>query len=415
MHRKRVVVTGMGLISPLGLGVDDAWRQVTAGVTGIKTLTHLDTTGLKTTVGAALDYDAFGAALAAAGFRPSDITVDSTLLAARQALVQAGLLTPDTPPTSTPVATIIGSAVGASQSYEGTCLTFAEKGVRGLRPTSVPRCMPNVISSQIAIRFKLTGPNFVVASACASAGTALGIAFRMLRDGYCEKVLCGGGDTVFLPVAFGGWNNLRVMSRNPDPRTACRPFDTTRDGCVLGEGAACLVLETRDSARARNAPILGELHGYGESSDATHITAPDAEGQARAIRDALADAGIAPGELGYIASQGTATQASDSAEAKALRLALGSEAARQVPVGALKAYFGHMLGASGAVESIITLKALAAGRAPANLNLTQPDADSGIRLIGAHAEPITQRYALKCSFGFGGGNAVLVLSAGTGD
>lgn len=412
MPAQRVVVTGMGIVSPLGLSVDEVWRHILAGKSGIKTLTHLDTRGLKTTVGGALDHAAFQAALADAGIRPSDITVDSTILAARQALVQAGLLTLDRPPSHTPMATIIGSAIGASQTYEQTCIAFDRQGVRGLRPSTVPRCMPNTISSQIAIRFKLAGPNYVVASACASSSTAIGIAFRMLRDGYARQALCGGGDTGLTPVTFASWNNLRVMSRNPDPRTACRPFDAARDGCVLGEGAACLVLETRAGARARGIPVLGELHGFGESSDCTHITAPNAEGQALAMRVALDDAGLTPEQIGYISAQGTATRSSDTAEDAAIRLATGAQADR-IPVGALKAYVGHLLGASGAVECILTLKALGAGQAPANLNLAKTDPDSGIRLIGSRPEPIARPYALKNSFGFGGGNAVLVLSAGT--
>lgn len=406
---RRVVITGMGTVSALGFSETELWSAMMAGQTGIRTITHLDTAELKTTVGGTVDRERLKTALQGIRVRYTDLTVDAAILASDQALKQAGLLDGNSEPAPQEVATIFGTGAGCAESFYDSVSSFVEKGAKGMRPTTVPRCMANAVCSQIAIRYRLTGPNYVVTSACTSSTTAIGIAFRMIKDGYLDKVLCGGSDTVFDPLSIIAWDRLGVMSRNPDPVKACRPFDRDRDGCVVGEGAAALVLETLDSARARGATIRAEIVGYGESSDARHITAPDAEGQARAIRAALDSAGIAPDALGTINAHGTATGANDPTECESARMALGTAAA-SVPIASHKSYFGHLLGGSGAIETLTTVLTLEHGIIPANLNLDNPDeACAGLRFAGAVPEPLQRPYALKSSFGFGGNNGVLVL------
>lgn len=408
-NSRRVVITGMGTVSSLAFNETDLWERMIAGQTGIRTITHLDTSELKTTVGGIIDRDTLKAALQGIRVRYTDITVDAAILASDQALKQAGLLEEGAVPVPQEVATIFGTGIGSSESYFDSVSSYHEKGAKGIRPTTVPRCMANAVCSQIAIRYRLTGPNYVVTAACTSSTTAIGIAFRMIKDGYIDKVLCGGSDTVFDPMSMAAWERLGVMSRNADPAKACRPFDRDRDGCVIGEGAAALVIETLESALARGATIRAEICGYGESSDAKHITAPDAEGQARAIRAALHSAGISADALGTINAHGTATTANDSTECASIRMALGASAA-SIPIASHKTYFGHLLGGSGAIETLTTVLTLEKGIIPASLNLDHPDeAAAGLCFAGSKPEPLQRPYAIKNSFGFGGNNGVLVL------
>ncbi len=406
---RRVVITGLGTVSALGFHEHELWEAMLAGRTGIRTVTHLDMTGLKTTVGGTVDRVRLQRALQEIRVRYTDIAVDAAMLASDQALKQAGLLEGGADPVPQDIATLFGSGTGCAESYYDSVSSYMEKGIKGVRPTTVPRCMANAVCSQIAIRNRLTGPNYVVTAACTSSTTAIGIAFRMVKDGYIDKALCGGADTIFDPLSMVAWDRLGVMSRNQDPQKACRPFDRDRDGCVIGEGAAALVMETLESARARGAVIRAEIVGYGESSDARHITAPDAGGQARAIRAALDSAGVKADAIGTINAHGTATGANDPTECESARLALGAAAA-SIPIASHKSYFGHLLGGSGAMETLTTVLTLEKGIIPANLNLENPDdACAGLRFAGASPEPLERPYALKNSFGFGGNNGVLVL------
>jgi len=406
---RRVVITGMGTVSALGFNETELWDHLITGQTGIRTITHLDTSELKTTVGATIDREKLRTALQQIRVRYTDITVDAAMLASDQALKQAGLLAEGETPAPQDVATIIGTGIGSAESYSESVRSLNEKGVKGVRPTTVPRCMANAVCSQIAIRYRLTGPNYVVTAACTSSTTAIGIAYRMVKDGYIDKALCGGSDTIFEPLTLTAWDRLGVMSKNPDPARACRPFDRDRDGCVIGEGAAALVIETLESAKARGATIRAEIVGYGESSDAKHITSPDAEGQARAILAALDSAGIAPDALGAINAHGTATSANDPTECESTRMALGPAAA-SIPLASLKPYFGHLLGGSGAIETLAAVLSLEKGILPPVLNLDNPDeTTAGLCFTGNAPTPLQRPYILKNSFGFGGNNGVLVL------
>ncbi len=406
--KRRVVITGLGAASTYGLGEAPLWDGLANGQTGIRTVEHIDTSELKTKVGGVVDREALQDALRELRMRYTDMTVDSGIFAADQALKQAGLIDGAPPYEPQEVATLIGTGIGCTESYYASVQSYLAKGIKGVRPTTVPRCMANAICSQAAIRYRLTGPNYVMTSACTSSTTAIGVGFRMIADGYIDAALCGGADSIFDPFTMIAWDRLGVMSKNPDPATSCRPFDSDRDGCVIGEGAAALVLESLDSARKRGATIRAEICGYGESSDAKHITAPDAEGQAKAITAAIASAGIAAEDVGYINAHGTATGANDPSECAAVKLALGPAAAT-TPMGSTKSYFGHLLGGSGAMEALGTVLALEQNTIPANLNLDNPDPECDACLVGKAAQPLERPFALKNSFGFGGNNGVLVL------
>jgi len=408
-NKRRVVITGLGAVSAYGFGEQVIWDNMLAGKTAISTIKHLDTSELKTTVGAIVDREALQEALRELKMRYTDMTVDSAIFAADQALKQAGLIDGTPPYEPQHIATLIGTGIGSTETYYAAVQSYIDKGVRGVRPTTVPRCMANAVCSQMAIRYRLTGPNYVMTSACTSATTAIGVGFRMIKDGYIDKALCGGADTIFDPFTFIAWDRLGVMSKNQDPATCCRPFDSDRDGCVIGEGAATLVLESLESALARGAHIRAEVCGYGESSDAKHITAPDPAGQAKSITAALDSADITADEIGYINAHGTATRSNDPSECAAVRLALGS-AADSIPMSSSKSYFGHLLGGSGAIETIATVLTLENKTIPAALNLESPDPECDTKLVGSSTSmQLEKGIALKNSFGFGGNNGVLVL------
>jgi 3-oxoacyl-(acyl-carrier-protein) synthase len=334
--------------------------------------------------------------------------VDFALTAAAEALEQAGIRTAGPTTQATEMGVILGSGIGCSHSLLTANEGYSSKGIKGVRPTTVPRCMANAISSQVSMKFRLTGPNYVVVSACTSATTAIGISYRMIKDGIIDMILTGGSDAPFEPRTYCGWNNLGVMSTNPEPEKSCRPFDADRDGCVLGEGAGMLVLESLESALKRKAVIRGEICGFGESSDASHITRPSPEGQASAITSALKSAGMTPADIGFINAHGTATETNDECEAKSIRLAMGTDTDR-IPTVSNKSYFGHTLGASGAIETIVTILGLEKGVIPGNLNLDNPDPLCNLCLVGKEPLKISATAAMKNSFGFGGNNAVLIL------
>lgn len=408
MEKRRVVVTGMGMVTPLGLDESVVRARLFAGQGGIRRMTALDPAAFKSKNGAEIDSGALAAALAALELKPSDRAMDMALVASGQALAQAGLLPagPGSPGEDTAV--LIGSGSGPSHAVTESWQAYAAQGARGVRPTTVPRCMINVLSSQVSIRFGLKGPNYVVVAACSSSTMALGIGYRMILHGYARRVLCGGSDSMFTAPLYAGWDNLGVMSRSPDPDKACRPFDAGRDGFVLGEGAGAVVLEALEEARARGARIRAEIHGYGETSDATHITRPSVEGQSAAMKEALRSARMAPGDIDFVNAHGTATKANDVCEAEGIRAVFGSEADRVFVVSS-KSFFGHLLGAAGIVETLAAILCLEEGRLHANLNLDQPDPMCNVRLVGREAQAWPLRACMKNSFGFGGSNAVMIL------
>jgi len=415
MTQRRVVITGIGMVTPLGIDEDVVWRRMLAGETGIGPITSFDQEAFispyKVKLAAEVDSEIVAEALATMRRRPVDRALDFAMVAGDQALRQAGLIEAEPPFEPREVPVIIGTGTGSAQSLSQAFGRFAAKGPKGLLPSSVPRVMFNAISANLSMHFKLTGPNYMVISACTSAANALGDAYRRVRSGEFDIAVSGGAEGCLDPFFFGIWNNLGVLSPEPDPAMACRPFDAERQGTALGEGAALLVLESLESAQARGARVRGEIVGYGESSDAGHITGPNVEGQARAIEKALQSAAgvVEPADVAYINAHGTATRTNDTTESAAIRAALG-DVADEIPVGSNKSFFGHTLGACGALETAVTLMALEKGLIPPNFNLVTPDPDCPVRLAGREPEAMEGSVALKNSFGFGGGNAVLVLA-----
>jgi len=405
-NRQRVVVTGLGLVTALGNDEASVWSGLLAGRTGLRKVRHYDLSANLVQNGGEVEAGAIEASLPL-GFRRADPSLKFAFEAARQALTGAGLLV--WPPTETQdIASIWGCAAGPAAMVHMSHQRFFAEGPKGMRPSSIPNCMANSLAANLSICFRLTGANYVIASACTSASNAIGVAFRMISEGHADSVLCGGADTPLIPAHYACWNNLGVLSPLPEPERALRPFAANRAGTLLGEGAGALLLESLDRARSRGARIRGEIAGYGETSDATHVTRPSVAGQARALKAALRSAGIEPPALGYINAHGTGTDANDSTEAQAIREVMG-HATERIPVGAMKSYFGHTIGASGAIEIISTLLALEHRVAPQNLNLETPDVACPLLLIADQSREIVADYAIKNSFGFGGGNAVLVL------
>jgi 3-oxoacyl-[acyl-carrier-protein] synthase II len=386
----------------------ELWNAVVKGESKAAAVRRFDTALFRCKIGCEVEDAGLKAGLDRIGVRPADRALDMAMLASDQALRQAGLIQGTRDFSAQPIGVLMGTGIGCSQSLYDAYQALFQKGPKGLRPSTVPRCMANAISGRISMHFRLTGPNYVIVSACTSSTVAMGLAFRMIRDGYAERVLCGGTDAVFDPAQFGGWDALGVMSCNTDAARACRPFDAKRDGCVLGEGAGALLLESAESARARGAKVRAEIAGYGESSDAGHITAPDPEGQRAAMVAALESAAIRPSDIGWINAHGTATRANDECECRSIRATL-NVAANDVPTGSSKAIFGHLLGAAGVMETIVAILAIENGIVPPSVNLETPDAACDVRLAGSQPEPMRRPVVMKNSFGFGGNNGVLIL------
>jgi 3-oxoacyl-(acyl-carrier-protein) synthase len=396
----------MGIVSPIGLDEETVWANLLSGQTGIGPITLFDASENQVQIGGEVESGPLDEQQTGK-LRRADRAVRFAIEASRQALDQSGRLG-QAPFDEQDVAVIWGTGAGPAHTVWATNTRLAQKGPRGLRPSSVPNVMVNAISAGISIHFRLTGSNQTIVSACTSATNAIGHAFRMVHHGHADSVLCGGVDACFDPFYYGIWNNLGVLSTIPEPERAVRPFDANRAGTLLGEGAGALLIETLESAESRGAPIRGEIAGYGESSDAVNITAPSVPGQVRAIRSALDSAAVSAEEIGFINAHGTATVANDITESQSIREALGS-AADSIPVGANKSFFGHTLGASGALESVVTFLGLERGVVPPNLNLENPDPECQVRLVGSEPMEMDAELAMKNSFGFGGGNGVLIL------
>ncbi len=396
----------MGSLTPSGSGTDALWNGILTRQSAIRAV-DLPSMEFRCRWVAPVDRSILAAALPE-DYRPGgDPAGEMLTVAADQALHQAGWQNDDL--WGQDVAVLIGTGAGPTQSLHDAYAEFSKSNGRRMRPTTVPRCMANSLSAQLAIRYRLSGANYVVVSACASATVAIGTAHRMIRCGLADRVLCGGVETILDPVSRSAWDRLGVLTRNPTADGAVRPFDRRRDGFVLGEGAGALVLESMATAHRRNARIIGEIAGYGDASDATHMTQPNCNGQVRAMTRALEDAALAPADIDLIVAHGTATVANDRTEAQALHQLFG-DAVAEVPVLALKPLWGHTLGASGAIESIAALQALDSERIPPDPLITrEPDPACALRFAPSVAVHASLDYVMKNCFAFGGNNAVLIL------
>jgi 3-oxoacyl-[acyl-carrier-protein] synthase II len=413
--RKRVVITGLGAVTPLGNDVQAFWTGLVQGRSGVAPVTLYDASEQPVRIAAevkGLDAVAlFGAKRA----RRTDRFTQLVMLAADEAIADAGLTfnhNGDDQHVGVIIGTGIGGVVTLLDAYD-TMLTLGPGRVSALM---VPMMMPNAGAGQVAIRYGLHGPALSLASACATGSNAIGEAGEYIRRGAAEVMICGGGESLMHPLTLAALNNMRAISRrNDEPERASRPFDAGRDGFVVGEGAGVLVLESLEHALRRGARIHAELVGYGTSSDAFHITAPDEDGNGAALsmQAALGDAGLRPEEIDYINAHGTSTPLNDPIETRAIRTVFGQQADR-VPVSATKSMIGHLMGAAGAVEAVACVKTLETGTIHPTINYETPDPECDLDYVPNVARQTSPRMALSNSFGFGGHNATLILAAWEG-
>ena len=411
VQKQRVVVTGVGLITPLGHNVADTWQAILAGESGFGPFTQIEK-GEHTSGGLCevKDFDPV-TYLGRREARRRDRFQQFATVAAQEAMAQSGLEIGDD--NRDRIGIFFGTGVGGIQTLVEQEQLRQEKGVRRMSPFGITMIMPNGAAGMLAIDYGIHGPSTTITTACAAGVDAVGHAFRSLRAGDLDAVLAGGSEAIITSVAVGGFEQARATSTLDS--NAPRPFDRDRDGLVVGEGAAALVLETLPHARARGAPILGEIIGYGQTTDAFHITAPaeGGEGAARAMRMALQDAEIEPEQVDYISAHGTATELNDKYETMALKAALGS-AAYQTPVSSTKSMTGHIMGGTGAIETVFCLLAMRDQILPPTIHYQTPDPECDLDYVPNEARPATVRVAMNNAFGFGGHNGVLVLQAFSG-
>jgi 3-oxoacyl-[acyl-carrier-protein] synthase II len=407
--RTRVVVTGLGCVSPLGLNVQETWDGVLHGNSGINQITHFDASEFKTTFAAEVKGFDPDEILGKRLSRRTDRFTQFSLEATRQALEDANLTVDDS--NRDRIGIVVGTGIGGMTTLTTEQDGLNERGPRWVSPHMVPMMLPDTAPGYTAIEFGMRGPNMALATACASSANAIGEATEMIRRGAADAMIAGGAEAAIIPIAVAGFNNMGALStRNDDPQTASRPFDLDRDGFVMGEGAASLVLERYDHAVERGAAILAEVCGYSATNDAYHISAP-AEGGVGAVicmQNALTDAGLDPDQIDYINAHGTSTSLNDASETAAVKTVFG-EAAYSTPVSSTKSMTGHLLGAAGALESIFCVKAIRENLLPPTINYTTPDPECDLDYVPNEKRPAEVHYAMTNSFGFGGHNACLIF------
>ena len=405
---RRVVVTGLGVVSPVGSDVDTCWNNLTAGYNGIGPITYFDTTNYKAKLGAQVkDFDPKQYMDKSETLR-SDKFAQYAVGAAAQAVEESGVIG-TLPPER--VAVYFGSGIGGLNTVTTEVEKLNKRGPHRVSPLCVPMMIANMAAGMIAIRYNCQGAALPAVTACASGSNAIGEALRAIRHGYADAVITGGTEASIVPVGVAGFINMQALSTAEDPNAASLPFDARRGGFVIGEGAAALVLEEYEHAVKRGAKIYGEVCGYGSTCDAHHITAPhpEAEGGARAMAMALEEAGYQEGERVYVNAHGTGTPLNDSGETKAIKKALGEDAAYKAYVSSTKSMTGHMLGAAGAIEALVCLKALETGIIPPTINLREPDPACDLNYVPNTAVKADIDLALSNSLGFGGHNACLAF------
>jgi 3-oxoacyl-[acyl-carrier-protein] synthase II len=408
-ERPRVVVTGIGAVTPVGIGVDVFWAGITSGRNGIRLITQFPTDDLPVKVAGEVDAFDPAAYLGPKEVRRTDHVVHFALASASMAWADAG----EPQIVSERGGCIFATGIGGIQTLLEQHLVLLEKGPGRVSPFMVPMLMANASAGHIAMRYGLTGPNMATLSACASSNNAIGEGMRLIRDGYLDLCVVGGSEAATVPLTVAAFAQMTALTKNPDPETASRPFDADRNGFVLSEGAATLILESEDHARARGARVYCEVAGYGASDDAHHITAPDPKGTGAtlAMRWALSDAGAEPQDVSYINAHGTSTPLNDAAETVAIKAALGEDVAHRVPVSSTKSMTGHMLGAAGAVEGAVCALAIRDGVVPPTIHYRTPDPDCDLDIVPNEARTMNVTLALSNSFGFGGQNACIAFRA----
>jgi 3-oxoacyl-[acyl-carrier-protein] synthase II len=409
MSKRRVVITGVGMITPLGVTADESWAGLMEGRPGIRKITQFDASAFPTQIAGEV-----------IGFNPEDYIelkeikkmdrfIHFALAAATMALRDSGLQITGGNAGRTGV--IVGSGMGGLHAIEHYHSVYLEKGPKRISPFFIPMLIINLASGQISIKFGAKGPNSAVATACATGSHSIGDAFKIIQRGDADFMIAGGTEAVITPLGIGGFNAMKTLSmRNHEPEKASRPFDIDRDGFIMGEGAGILILENIESAIERGARIYAELAGYGMTADAYHITSPSpgGEGAARCMECALADAGIHPSEIRYINAHGTSTKYGDELETNAIKTVFG-EHAYKLCISSTKSMMGHLLGAAGGVEAVITALSIYQDCVPPTINLDTPDPECDLDYVPHTLRKMSVDYALTNSFGFGGTNACLVL------
>ena len=407
--RRRVVITGVGLVTPLGTGVEKNWSALMAGRSGIGPITRFPVDDFPSRIAGEVRDFAPEDFIERRDVKKMDPFIQFAMGAALMAYDGSGLKI--TAENEDRVGVIIGVGMGGIASIEQFHLLFLESRLRRVSPFFIAKVIANLAPGQIAIRLGAKGVNFTPTSACASGATAVGEGFRNIRHGYQDVIIAGGTEAALCGLGIGGFIAMRALStRNDEPERASRPFDRGRDGFVMAEGAGVVVLEELERARVRGATILAEVVGYGANEDAFHITAPapGGEGAMRCIRQALADAGLAPEDVDYINAHGTSTQYNDASETEAIKRVFGEHAAR-LAVSSTKSMTGHTLGAAGGIEAVYTALALARGIVPPTINYEEPDPACDLDYVPNVARPSAPRVALSNSFGFGGANVCLAF------
>ncbi len=412
--RRRVVVTGMGLVIPIGIGVETAWKNVCEGKSGIGRLTRFDTEGFDTRIAAEVK-----------GFNPElyiekkevkkmDLFIQYALAATKEAVEDSRLSI--TPENGDRIGVIVGTGLGGLPTIEKYHQILMERGPGRISPFFIPMLIANLAAGQIAIQYGAKGPNICLVTACATGGHCLGDAFRAIVYGDADAVIAGGTEANITPLTVGGFNAMKALStRNDEPEKASRPFEKNRNGFVIAEGAGIVILEELEFAQKRNAKIYAELIGYGYTGDAYHITAPspDGDGAIRCMRMAIKDAGLKPEDIDYINAHGTSTQLNDLTETIAIKKVFGDHAKR-IPISATKSMTGHLLGAAGSTEAIFTILALRDGILPPTINYEEPDPECDLDYVPNVARRQHLNTGMSNAFGFGGTNATLIFKKFTG-
>lgn len=411
MSRRRVVVTGLGCVSPVGNTVPEAWANLVAGQSGIDLITKFDASGMSCKIAGEVKGFDLESYISAKEARSMDTFIHYGIAAAHQAVVDSGLPTGEAldDELATRIGCIVGSGIGGLPLIEETHAEYVNRGARRISPFFVPASIINMISGHVSMRFGFKGPNLAVVTACTTGLHCIGEGARKIEYGDADVIVAGGSEATVSPLGVGGFAAMRALStRNDDPRTASRPWDKDRDGFVLGEGAGVMVLEEYEHAKARGAKIYAEVVGYGMSADAGHMTAPNMDGPRRAMVNALRNAGINADQVDYLNAHGTSTPLGDVNESNAIKAALGDHA-RKIVVNSTKSMTGHLLGGAGGIESVFTVLAVHHQKSPPTINIFNQDPECDLDYCANTARDMTIDVAVKNNFGFGGTNGTLVF------
>lgn len=408
MQERRVVVTGLGAVTPVGNDVETMWQNIASGQSGIDFLTRLDKEQFPATISAEVkDFDP-SPYINKKDARKMDLFTQYAVSSAQMAVKDAKLTIDDD--IADRVGVWVGSGIGGMQTYEEQFRKFMSKGHRRVSPFFVPMMIPDMAAGQVSIQLGAKGINSCSVTACASGANSIGDAFKVVQRGDADYMITGGSEAPITNMAMAGFSSMKALSFSEDPKTACRPFDKERNGFIMGEGSGILILETLETALERGAHIYGEIVGYGSTGDAYHISAPaeDGEGAARAMQQAIDDAAISTDAVDYINAHGTSTELNDKYETAAIKTVFGDHA-KQLPVSSTKSMTGHLLGAGGAVEAVISLKAIGDGLLPPTINYEEEDPLCDLDYVPNEARNKDIDYVMSNSFGFGGHNVALVL------